>query len=703
MRLGGLSLVAPVLLASSAALAAEPSLDLRRFDASTDPKASLALEPTSTPGAGNWNVGAYAGYAYRLMTLSDPAGREVAVPLGHQLSYDLYASLGIGNSWSFGLAMPTLLTQYGSGASAVGWQPPRTALGDLAIEGKRTLIPRGPIGGFGLSLLARATLPSGDPQSGLGNGVPTGQLRLLSELDLLILAFRGSLGVQGRTRETSFLGESFGTALPWAAGIAIRPQALGWDAKGRWSWFLETRGSLAATPTFGSRANSPVSLSASARYALTPELSGFFGAELPVTSAVGLPSFRGVLGLGWSPRFADADGDGIADEADDCPEWMPEDKDGFEDDDGCPDDDNDGDGVPDAEDKCPKEREDSDGYLDDDGCIDPDDDNDAIPDVLDACPAEAGQASKLVRFNGCPPKDSDGDGLADDVDQCPQQAEDFDQRGDDDGCPDLDDDHDGVPDTADDCPTSPGPSRGMPLFEGCPNPDPDGDTLFGQVGDALAGSELLGPELRTPGAPRDLCPDQAEDFDGVEDEDGCPEGPPAKPRVQLGAPVGPLTPLKLSQPLRWLTRESGTELDPRDLGLWRAVASDLLRHPGNVAWVAVRPRDARPQSVQRALAQGFVLTELLRRWTLGPNRAELVDPAALRTVLTPGASVGVAFVEEQVRRPQPRLAPAAPARTVTLPQPSQPEPPVAAPAGSTPPQTKALPPVSPASSGTATP
>lgn len=51
---------------------------------------------------------------------------------------------------------------------------------------------------------------------------------------------------------------------------------------------------------------------------------------------------------------ADRDGDGIVDAADKCPE-AAEDRDAFEDDDGCPDDDNDRDGVPDAIDRCPNE------------------------------------------------------------------------------------------------------------------------------------------------------------------------------------------------------------------------------------------------------------------------------------------------------------------------------------------------------------
>ena len=54
------------------------------------------------------------------------------------------------------------------------------------------------------------------------------------------------------------------------------------------------------------------------------------------------------------PKPGDIDGDGILDNVDNCPK-TPEDKDGFQDEDGCPDLDNDGDGIPDDKDKCPNE------------------------------------------------------------------------------------------------------------------------------------------------------------------------------------------------------------------------------------------------------------------------------------------------------------------------------------------------------------
>jgi len=97
----------------------------------------------------------------------------------------------------------------------------------------------------------------------------------------------------------------------------------------------------------------------------------------------------------------DPDKDGIIGAADKCPN-EPEDKDGFEDDDGCPDTDNDKDGVPDATDKCPIEPEDKDGFKDDDGCPDPDNDEDGVLDANDKCPTEQETKNGYKDDDGCP-------------------------------------------------------------------------------------------------------------------------------------------------------------------------------------------------------------------------------------------------------------------------------------------------------------
>jgi outer membrane protein OmpA-like peptidoglycan-associated protein len=80
--------------------------------------------------------------------------------------------------------------------------------------------------------------------------------------------------------------------------------------------------------------------------------------------------------------------------------------------------DTDGDGVPDDIDRCPLDPEDKDGFQDEDGCPDPDNDGDGIVDAMDACPNDPGP----LENRGCPVVDHDGDGVPDWDDRCPDQA-----------------------------------------------------------------------------------------------------------------------------------------------------------------------------------------------------------------------------------------------------------------------------------------
>jgi outer membrane protein OmpA-like peptidoglycan-associated protein len=153
---------------------------------------------------------------------------------------------------------------------------------------------------------------------------------------------------------------------------------------------------------------------------------------------------RFTTGLIWAPQPAgvaapgrgDKDGDRVPDSVDACPEEA-EDKDGYQDEDGCPDRDNDGDGLADDKDKCPNEPEDRDGFQDDDGCPEPDNDNDGIPDITDRCPTEVEDRDNFEDDDGCPDKDNDNDGFEDAKDKCPNDPETVNGVDDDDGCPDV--------------------------------------------------------------------------------------------------------------------------------------------------------------------------------------------------------------------------------------------------------------------------
>jgi outer membrane protein OmpA-like peptidoglycan-associated protein len=193
-------------------------------------------------------------------------------------------------------------------------------------------------------------------------------------------------------------------------------------ADDRYMVSAEAFGRTAANGTvpMWTREETPVELLAGFKY-LHPDgfvvgAMGSYGAS----AGYGAPDWRfgGVIGftMPGEPEIGDADGDGILDDVDDCPN-DPEDFDGFQDEDGCPDPDNDGDGVLDVNDSCPNDAEDVDGFQDEDGCPDLDNDGDGILDVDDHCPNEPGPPEN----NGCPEPDRDGDGIPDRVDNCPDE------------------------------------------------------------------------------------------------------------------------------------------------------------------------------------------------------------------------------------------------------------------------------------------
>lgn len=205
------------------------------------------------------------------------------------------------------------------------------------------------------------------------------------------------------------------------------------------------------------------------------------------------------------PQNGDADGDGVADLSDRCPEHR-EDRDGFQDWDGCPDEDNDNDFVIDRIDRCPLEAENINGVMDGDGCPDhgADEDLDGVDDADDLCPLEPENRNGLRDGDGCPevgwvgrplpagadaaaamaaaadgeaalswipplPQggDVDGDGLDVYEDDCPNEAEDFDGVLDGDGCPELDEDLDGILQPDDQCPQEAEVFNGFDDEDGC--------------------------------------------------------------------------------------------------------------------------------------------------------------------------------------------------------------------------------------------
>lgn len=185
---------------------------------------------------------------------------------------------------------------------------------------------------------------------------------------------------------------------------------------------------------------------------LTPHAILLFG----LSFSIGAPQ--------TTPAEADWDNDGILGDDDKCVDEA-EDKDKFEDEDGCPDKDNDKDGIEDEADVCDDQAEDKDGIADEDGCPEGDSDKDGVDDGADKCPMVKGPKEN----NGCPDNDKDGDGVLDRNDKCVDKAGPQENNG----CPDGDTDEDGTVDRNDSCKDVKGPASN----KGCPWGDTDKDTV----------------------------------------------------------------------------------------------------------------------------------------------------------------------------------------------------------------------------------
>jgi hypothetical protein len=310
-------------------------IDARQFEPSPDPAGGTYLEPVLTPGGGQFNAAFWTRYAYHPVSVRAADGTVVARPFDHQISSDLVANLGVGGRLAFALDLPLVL--YQNAIAGVD----KTALGDLALVGKFNLRGYDDLGGFGLALLARQTAPTGGENSFVSDHSPKTELRLLAEYKLIALSVQATAGFTLRTADRIVGAEAFRDSIPWGIGATLRPQAFGIDEKGHWTWGIEVHGAYMLPASSAQRdlgavtAASPVLADLTARYGFEP-FSLVFAGETSFTRALGAPTFAAIVAFAWAPRIHDMDGDGIPDDVDQCPE-LPEDRDGVEDEDGCPD------------------------------------------------------------------------------------------------------------------------------------------------------------------------------------------------------------------------------------------------------------------------------------------------------------------------------------------------------------------------------
>ena len=466
-------LVAALLLILPAQALAQPtpSMDVQRFDPVAGYHSFVLVEtgrqlPALRPGFDLWLSYAHHPLQYSSADLERREGIIDGLFTGH-----LRAGFGITDWAEVDVKIPFLqLSRIGT--AFTGYAPGSTqySLGDIAIEGRFRLLAEEKA--VGIALIPFVKLPTGKRGLYQTSGVPTFGAKAAVSKHWRVFHVAGHVGYELKPGAAEVENVGADDEILYGVGVGVSPVPEWLDVN------LELSGSGLVGPGRGrvgdsankSGVHSPLELLLNARLRTPVGLDVVLGGGPGITPGAGTPEWRLFAGVGWAPPLGpgDRDKDGVADDNDGCPD-EPEDRDRFEDADGCPDPDNDSDGLADGDDQCPNDAEDADGFEDGDGCPDTDNDDDGIADASDRCPDEAEDTDEFQDDDGCPDTDNDGDGILDAEDGCPVDPEDIDGFEDDDGCPDTDNDGDGIADVDDLCPDQPEQFNGERDDDGCPD------------------------------------------------------------------------------------------------------------------------------------------------------------------------------------------------------------------------------------------
>src|SRR5262252_1410440 len=400
--------------------------DAENFRAANSTSAAFSQEMARVLGRGDFDVGLTLDYAHNPLVLRDPVTNDVVTNGGvvsDRLVGHLGAAFGFGDVLEARVGFPVVIVQNGNVSDLRSGSLGTTTLGDLRVGGKAALYGKRGEDGFKLALAADLDVPTGSANNFAGDDMFSFRPRVIAGVDMRNFSGALTAGYAFRKERTVAAGNltvDDQLLAGLALGYAIKPTRL---------WALGEAFLSHVNGSSGGVRNTPLEAIVGARYAVSGPWMVQGGIGTGLTNGVGAPAVRVILAVGYAtdlrpppppppappppppppppvkqpPPDVDTDGDGIVDRLDKVP-TEPEDKDGFEDDDGCPDPDNDKDGVPDVTDKCPMDPEDKDGFEDEDGCPDPDNDKDGFLDGVDKCPNEPETFNGFEDDDGCPDK-----------------------------------------------------------------------------------------------------------------------------------------------------------------------------------------------------------------------------------------------------------------------------------------------------------
>ncbi len=416
-------LAAVIIVALTTHAAAQDQGYARRFYPSAVLSPYLTIDGTRTHGDGQLAFSAMGTFEQRPLVLFGDDGKRRADIVRYRLTTDLTLAYGALEWLDVGVALPVVANQEGRNVDDTA-DLAAFAFADPGVTAKATVLDRAdwPLG---VAVLAGVTLPLGDADAfaGEANATAFGKLALELPLDN-----RTDVALNGgyRLRERSRINQVFvDDELMVGLGVSWR-QAHDLAFVGDFNVATRIEGAFLVPE------ETPGDVNAGVRWHIFQGAQLVAGVGAGVLPGFGSPTYRVFAGFEAVPRRHDFDGDRVVDGADECL-LVP----GLVDRAGCPAPkvvkkkkkrkkrkrkDKDNDGVIDYADACPFLAEDRDGFRDDDGCPDPDNDLDFITDVYDADPLGAEDWDGFEDDDGIPDLDNDRDGVADYVDGCPNDA-----------------------------------------------------------------------------------------------------------------------------------------------------------------------------------------------------------------------------------------------------------------------------------------
>jgi hypothetical protein len=357
-----------IALTAPASVSAQ-EINIERFRPALDRFGFLGFNGSATPGHARWNLGLVTWYSNKPLRIGYPDGTGALV-IDHRMTGDLFLEVGLFGRWSLALEVPLVFYQSGEISQPVpqtGWtsftgfalEDPRFTT-KVRLYGEKTEETQTRPDGPGLGFLLTIPVPVGRSSFYASEGQFSFDAQLLGDFHLLGAGAGTMLGWRYRVSSRGFGVDTLGQELQY--GFSLKPPI---PPVNDLFGLLELRG----TTSFRGRSTNTLEGDIGVRWT-KKDVTMTAALGMGFVRGLGQPRFRAIVGVSWSPQTDDLDGDGIPDSRDECPR-LPEDIDGFEDEDGCMDPDNDNDFIPDADDKCPNEEAIEGRDLDEDGCTDP--------------------------------------------------------------------------------------------------------------------------------------------------------------------------------------------------------------------------------------------------------------------------------------------------------------------------------------------